>query len=323
MRREDELDETEEDSEPTGGELVIARRTEPGTAPGTLVVDPEAPPTVLRVIAFAPAAVDDLGEVAITEIPGLLAREDRVTWIDVVGLGDAVVLESLAAAIGMHRLVLEDVVNVHQRPKCEEYGDRVYLVTRMTMSEPVGATEQVSLFLGPRFLVTLQEQLGDCLEPVRRRLRDSTSRLRQRGADYLAYAVLDAITDGYFPVLEELGERLEALEVEALDRPSLTTLGRIRGIKRELMLVRRTLWPMREMLGTLLRDEVPWFETQTRVFLRDCYDHSLQLLDITDSCRELASGLMDVYLSSTGIHMNEVMKVLTIVSTVFIPLTFI
>lgn len=198
-----------------------------------------------------------------------------------------------------------------------------YIISRTPCSGGIGETEQLSLFLGAGFVATFHESDAEELEPVRKRIREGKGKLRTQGADYLAYAILDTVTDAYFPVLESFGERLEELEEEALERPELGTLVRIRDLKRELMILRRIIWPMRELFNSLLRDPTALITEDTRVYFRDCYDHSVQLLDVTENYRELATGLTDVYMSSTGNRMNEIMKVLTIMASIFIPLTFL
>ena len=226
----------------------------------------------------------------------------------------------------LHPLVLEDVVNVPQRPKVEDYQDQLIIVTQMAVPKKGGGfwLEQVSFVLGKRYLLTVQEEPErDCFEPVRDRLRHNKGIVRQKGADYLTYALWDAIIDGYFPVLETYGESLEALEDEVVLNPTEPTLAKIYQIRRELLALRRAIWPQRDALNSLLRDECSLFKADTRPYLRDCYDHVVQIIDVIETYRELASGLMDVYLSAASNRMNEVMKLLTVISSIFIPLTFI
>ncbi len=223
----------------------------------------------------------------------------------------------------LHGLALEDVVNVHQRPKVEEYADHAFIVTRMIQAGLPPTTEQVSMFLGEGFLLTFQERPGDCFDPVRARLRSSRGQIRDRQADYLAYALLDAVIDGYFPVLETLGERLEVLEDAVTAEPPEAEATQIHEIKRELLLLRRAVWPQREMVNALTRETSPYVTDQTRLYLRDCYDHTIQLMDIVETYREIATGLVDIYLSSVSTRLNEIMKVLTIIATIFIPLGFV
>ncbi|MHC4850466.1 MAG: magnesium/cobalt transporter CorA [Planctomycetota bacterium] len=312
-------DETE--SQTAATDLAISMRGQPGTAPGTLLADPEAAPTRLQVMVYDSTSCEEHPVQTAEEIPSL--NETSVAWISVIGLGDLDTLRRVGEVLGMHRLALEDVVNAHQRPKCEDYDDRLYITLRAPRGDEVAETEQVSLFLGPGFVATFHEHSHSELEPVRRRIREGKGKIRVHGADYLAYAILDAVTDAYFPVLEEYGEKLETLEGEALERPVLDTLLRIRDLKRQLMMLRRIIWSMRELFNSVLRDPTPLIGEETRLYFRDCYDHAVQLVDVTENYRELATGLMDVYLSSTGNRMNEIMKVLTIMASVFIPLTFL
>ena len=309
------------DSRPLG-RLIIRRKSKPGTSPGTLVVDPVAPSPVLQVVAFGADGMDTAESVSPAQVASWLGKRP-VVWVDVVGLGDVAVLEELGKLAGIHNLALEDVVNVHQRPKVDDYGEHLFIVVRMPRHDGQFETEQVSLFIRDGLVMSFQEVAGDCLEAVRARIRRGTGRVRDRGADYLAYAILDAITDSYFPILERLGEELEDLEDETLVSPVPSTVAKLHGVKRELLHLRRAIWPMREVFHAMQREEIPVMTRESRVYLRDCYDHVAQLIDIIESYREIAGGLLDVYLSSVSNRMNEVMKVLTVVATIFIPLTFI
>jgi magnesium transporter len=247
-----------------------------------------------------------------------------VLWLNVEGLSDVSVLEKLGKHFGLHPLCLEDVINVPQRPKLEGYDDYDFLIFRMAMLQAeLGDTEQVSLFLGPTYVLTFQERPGDVFEPVRQRLRQKRGKIRYCGADYLAYALLDAAIDGFFPLLEAIGDRLSTLEEAVLSTPTPQTLEQIYLVRRALTSLRRALWPAREAVHAMARGESKLVTEQTSLFLRDCYDHVLQVLDVLESYRDLASGLMDTYLSSQSYRMNEVMKVLTIIATLFIPLTFV
>jgi magnesium transporter len=246
-----------------------------------------------------------------------------LVWVNVDGLGDAETLHRIADMFGIHKLALEDVVHVHQRAKVEDYTDQLFVVARMLSSvdDRIG-TEQISLFLSSGIVLTFQEQKGDCLEPVRERIRKSKGRIRKAGADYLAYAILDAVVDAWFPVLEDYGELLEDLEDRILGDADRETVAEIHRVKRDLLTVRRAIWPMRETVNGLSREE-SLVQKETLLYLRDCYDHVTQIIEIVESYRDMASGLMDLYLSSVSNRMNEIMKVLTIIATIFIPLTFI
>lgn len=301
---------------------IARRRTPPGAPPGTLIPDRRAPPPVVTILAYSPEVVwqgtiGDLGKVHD------LAGEYPVVWIDVQGLGSIDLIERLGDAFGLHDLALEDVINVHQRSKVEPFEDHLFVATRMPVADAGVETEQVTLFLGEGYLLTFQERPGDSFEPVRERIHRADSRLRRSGVDYLAYALLDGLIDAYFPVLEQYGEAVEELEHSVVSQPSATDITQIHELKRDLLKLRRTLWPLREMTNALLRDGSTYITESTRTHLRDCYDHTVQLMDVVETYREIASGLIEIHLSSLSTRMNEVMKVLTIIATIFIPLGFI
>ncbi len=298
------------------------KRASAGAPPGTLVADPLSSPTAMDYITY-----DETGctENASAEVGGLakVVGKRAVTWINVVGLADIALIEALGKQFDLHRLALEDVINVHQRPKLEEYGAHLFIVTRMAADPASRETEQVSMFLCKGLLITFQERPGDVFEPVRERLRRGGGQIRKLGADYLAYALIDAVIDGYFPVLERRGEEVEHLEDLVVKKPRETLLSVIHETKRDLLDLRRAVWPQREMLSALMREEGDFIEDRTKIYLRDCYDHVIQLIDIIETYREICSGLVETYLSSLSNRMNEIMKVLTIMATVFIPLSFI
>ena len=300
--------------------LMARRRAAPGAPPGTITVDPSAPPPLLRVMAYGPGGLEERTLADPGELPELLGKQP-VTWLDVDGLGNAEILSRVASVFELHPLLLEDVVNVHQRPKVEEYGKHHFVVVHQLQAR--GQTEQMSLVLGPNYLVTFQVTVGDCLDPVRERLRKSRGKLRESGPDYLAYCVIDAVVDHYFPVLDQLTEQLVGLEERIVQRPDPEALRQVYNLRHELLALRRTVWPMRELIGHLQRGDVPQVTPETRLYLRDTHDHCFQLMEVIDSAREIVSGLMDLYMSSVSQRMNEVMKVLTIISTIFIPLSFI
>jgi len=277
---------------------------------------------VVRAILYGP---DQIEELAVTDVEALrpLIGRRPVMWVNVDGLGDVELIRRLGELFGLHRLALEDVVNTHQRPKVEEYADHIFIVTKIVHEEPALATEQVSMFLGRDFLLTFQEDVGDCFDPVRERLRNDRGRIRGAQADYLAYALLDAAIDEYFPVLERYGELVERLEDDVMAEPTGRIAARIHLAKRDLLTLRRAIWPQREAINALIRDVSPLVAEPTRIHLRDCYDHCVQLIDMVETYREIASGLVDIHLSSISAHMNEIMKVLTIIATIFIPLGFV
>jgi len=302
------------------------RRPVPGSAPGVFVVPHDAPKPVIRVMDYAPHHLAEKTLSAPGEVKAFLTdATTSVTWVDVQGLGDREVLEELGRIFRLHRLALADVVNIPQRPKVEPFENHLFVISRMALLAKDGdvQTEQVSLFLGKNFVLTFQETYGDCLDSIRERIRAGTGLVRSSGADYLAYSILDAITDQYFPVTEAMGERIEALEDEVVDKPAPAMLQKIYDLKRELLAVRRGIWPQRDAIHALSRDESGWISRDVHVYLRDCYDHSVQLIDVIETLRELTSGLLEVYLSSIANRTNEVMKVLTVMASIFIPLTFI
>jgi len=295
----------------------------PGLAPGTLNAPPDAVrPDGLQIIHYTATDIEEvkLGAVATVE---KLRKKSGVTWININGLGNVLLLEGLGQFFELHPLALEDCLSVRQRPKVDDYDTHLYIVLRMLHFERAVETEQVSIFLGDGWVITVQERPGDCLDPVRERLRKGVGLLRSHDSSYLMYAIVDAIIDHYFPFLEQVGEMVEGLEDVVLRNPARQTLGEIRDIKSQLLDVRRCIWPLRDALNVLIRDDSPLIDDHTKVYLRDCQDHAVRVLDIVESQRELAGGLMDVYLSSLSNKMNEVMKVLTVIATIFIPLTFI
>ena len=246
-----------------------------------------------------------------------------VVWVNVDGLGDVEVIQQLGDLFGLHQLALEDVLSLNQRPKVEEYEDCLFLVARMIEPGLPVRTEQISIFLGEGFVLTFQEHPGDCLDIVRKRLREGKGRIRTMGADYLAYCLLDAVVDAYFPHLDELSDVIETMETEVVEDPTAGTVSRIHQLKRDLLTVRRIMGSLREAINALIREDEGPITDATRLYLRDCHDHTVRILDLVETYRELAGGLLDVYLSSVSNRMNEVMKVLTVIATMFIPLTFL
>lgn len=298
------------------------RRASPGASPGTLVADPSAPRPRMTVFAYSKDAVVER-VIADPREARELGQRFPIVWLNVDGLGDVETIRAVGDVFGLHRLELEDVVNVHQRPKVDRYGEHLFVVARMVNAGTTLETEQLSLFFGRNFVLTFQEAAGDGFDPVRARLRAGTGSLRSSGTDYLAYALLDATVDQYFPPLETLGERLETLEDEFCSRPRPTALQELHRAKRDLLTLRRCVWPLREALSQLQRDESGLIQRETRPYLNDLYDHTVQLMDVVETYRELASGLLDIYLSSLSHRLNEVMMVLTVIATIFIPLTFL
>lgn len=299
-----------------------SRRTAPGAQPGVLRADPDAHTSQLQIISYDAQNFVEPTSPA-TETIEKARTAHAVTWINVVGLRDVDLIHEVGMQFNLHSLALEDVVNTHQRPKLEDYGDHIYIVLHMPTADGVGATEQLSLFVGADFVVTFQELPGDWFEPVRNRIHTETSRLRQRGPDFLAYALIDAVIDSYFPLMESLGEAVDQLEVEVMNDPRQNHVTEIHALRRDLLHLRRAIWPMRELLNGLLRDNHPVIHEHTQLFIRDCYDHTVQLMDMVDTSREMMGSLIDIHLTATNNRMNEIMKVLTIIATIFIPLGFI
>ncbi len=250
------------------------------------------------------------------------AKTASVTWINVEGLGDPDVIRKLGEAFQLHPLALEDVLHTRQRPKVDEYDDFLFMVFRELHDKDFFETEQVTVFLGRNYLITFQETVGDPFDGVRERLRKGRPRLRSSGPDYLAYALFDAIMDSYFPILDRYSDRLDALEEEASTNPTQETPLRIQRIRRDLTEMRHVAWSTREMFNNLLRIESELVTKPTQLYLRDVYDHAVAVMEIIDTHRETASGLRDIYLSRLSGRSNETMKVLTVIATLFMPLTF-
>lgn len=249
-----------------------------------------------------------------------------VTWINVDGLQNVAVIEQLAQQIGLHPLVVEDIVNTTQRPKCLDYTTYLHTVLRMINVDQTThriETEQLSLILGAHFVISFQEEAGDCFDPLRERIRSGKGRSRACGADYLFYALIDSIVDHYFVVVEELDTRIEQLEENLLDPSGTVSLPDIHRIRRELLDVRRAVWPLRELIQTLIRDEAKLISDATRLFIRDVYDHSIEIIEVIELLRDTCGGLIELHLSHSSIKANLVMKTLTVIATIFMPLTFI
>jgi len=309
-------------SEPTGRRRPHRRRTAIGAPPGTLVADSASLPTRIGFFGFGASSIEEQQTADMAQLREAIRHHD-VVWINVDGFADLRLIENVGSLFGLHDLALEDVVNVHQRPKVEEFEDHLFIVTRMLPDPAATHTEQVSLFLGKGYVLTFQEAPGDVFEPVRERLRRHKGRIRQMGPDYLAYALLDAVIDGYFPALERQGESIESLEAMVLTQPHQELAADIHAIKRDLLEIHRAVWPQRDMINGLMRDESDLIREKTRTYLRDCYDHTVQLIDMIETYREISSSLLEIHLSSLSNRMNEIMKVLTIMATIFIPLSFI
>ncbi len=301
------------------------RSIQPGVAPGTLVAHPNAVPTTIECFGYRPESEpDEYEECIIRQVDDLtgLMKKWPCVWVNVVGMEDLTVIQQLGEHFNLHRLALEDVLNVNQRCKVEDYDDTTFMVLRYVTLDPGLSSEQISLFVGDHFVLSFQERPGDCFDGVRDRLRKGKRRIRV-GSGYLSYALLDSVVDHFYPLLETFGERLEDLEEEVLEEPEKSTVARLHSIKRDLVNIRRTVWPMRELVSTLLREESAHFQGENALFIRDCQDHVLQVIELVEHYRDITTGLIDVYLSSISNRMNEVMRVLTLIATIFIPLSFI
>jgi magnesium transporter len=249
-----------------------------------------------------------------------------VTWINVDGVHDVGFIQKLGENFELHPLIIEDIVHTQQRPKMEESENYIYIVLKMLyLNDEKSETqvEQVSVVFGKNFVISFQEREGDIFETIRERIRNGKGRIRKMGSDYLAYALIDAVVDHYFTILEKDGEKIEELEDKVVSDPKPETLQAIHGLKREMIFLRRSVWPLRELVNSLERGESPLIHKTTRIYLRDVYDHTIQVIDTLETYRDMLSGMHDTYLSSISNRMNEVMKVLTIIATIFIPLTFI
>jgi magnesium transporter len=307
--------------------LTKKRSKKAGLPPGTLVHIGEKLTEKTRI---AVVEYDDQGflekELGTLETSYLFPKEPAVTWVNVVGIHQVEVLEKLGNCFGVHLLALEDILNTEQRPKIEDYGDDLFIVVKLISSnedrDEIEA-EQISLILRPNAILSFQEKEGDDFSTVKERLRAGKGRLRKMGADYLAYTLLDIVVDQYFVVLEKLGERIEVLEGRLLADPGTATLQKIQNLKKEMLLLRKWIWPLREVISSLERGEFPGIQESTRIYLRDVYDHTIQVMDAIEIYRDMLSGMLDIYLSSLNNRMNAVMKVLTIIATIFMPLTFL
>jgi len=253
-------------------------------------------------------------------------KKPTVTWINVSGIHDTALINDIGKCFNLHPLLLEDIVNTDQRPKMEDYGDYIFIVLKMLYpdkNENGIRAEQVSLVLGPDFLVSFQESEDDVFENTRERLRNRKGKIRDMGADFLAYSLIDAIVDNYFIVLEKMGEQVEHMEEELVKNPNPKTLQNIHKMKRQMIFVRKSVWPLRELINSLMRSESKIIKKSMLVYLRDVYDHTIQIIDNVETSRDMLSGMTDLYLSSISNRLNEIMKVLTIIGTIFIPLTFV
>jgi len=299
-----------------------------GHAPGTLVTSKKVDREPLKLTLFEYGSQMPVEERQVQTVSECFPFDPQipVTWLNVDGSHQVEVLEEIGSSFDIHQLVLEDILDTSQRPKMEDFDRYLFIELNMLSWDEYPsqvASQQVSLILGKNYVVTIQELEKDVFDPVRKRIREGKSRLTKQGADYLAYALIDAIVDHYFIVLENLGEQIEFLEEELVTDPNPGTLQSIHELKRELIFLRKSVWPLREVIGALERGESPLFQESSLIYLRDVYEHTIQIIDTVETFRDMVSGMLDIYLSSISNRMNEVMKVLTIIATVFIPLSFI
>ena len=307
--------------------FVVRRSKKAGLPPGTLIhVGEES----AREVGITVVVYDEtrFHEEQVDGIEACFPLADRpsVTWINVDGIHRVEILERLGNQLAVHPLVLEDILNTDQRPKLEDFDAYVFVVLKVYRNSEQGdgmAVEQVSLILGPNSVISFQEEPGDIFDPVRERIRKSKGRIRRMGADYLAYALVDAVVDSYFVILEGVGEQVEFVEEALVADPRPETLQTIHNLKRDMILLRKAVWPLREVVGVLVRGESSLVGESITIYLRDVYDHTIQVIDTIETFRDMISGMLDIYLSSVSNRMNEVMKLLTIIATIFIPLTFI
>ncbi|HHS51224.1 MAG TPA: magnesium/cobalt transporter CorA [candidate division Zixibacteria bacterium] len=297
-----------------------------GLPPGTLVYTGDKTHDIeISTIEFDAEKIAERKIADIAECAGLRDSES-IAWIDFNGVHDTKTLTQVGEMFGLHPLVLEDIANIGQRPKADIFTDYVFIVAKMFRANGEDGEiihEQVSFILGKNYLLSFQEMSGDVFEPVRQRLRQGLGRVRTNGADYLLYALLDAIVDGYFVVLERFGEKIETLEERLLEDPNEQIRAELHAAKREMIFIRKAIWPMREVLASLARERTGLVAESSEIYIRDLYDHIIQVMDTVETHRDMVSGLLDTYLSSLSNKMNEVMKVLTIFASIFIPLTFI
>lgn len=270
----------------------------------------------------------DFQEKTVETVREALSFRDNssVMWLNIDGVHQAEIIDQVGKSFGLHPLVAEDIASTGQRPKMEDFEDYIFVVLRMLRfdnKENETKTEQISLILGRNFVVSFQEDEGDVFDHLRERLRSNKGRIRKMGSDYLAYSLIDSIVDNYFIILETLGEAIEDIEERLVTNPTSATLQTIHDLKREMIFLRKSVWPLREVINKLERSESPLINKSTYIYLRDVYDHTIQVMDAVETFRDMLSGMLDIYLSSVSNRMNEIMKVLTIIATIFIPLTFV
>lgn len=299
------------------------RYTEPGSPAGVVRPLPSASQSRVEVVAYGEGQFEKVNHADLKTIQTIQAQQFGVVWVHVTGLADAELICNLGRLFSLHRLAMEDVVNVHQQVKVDDYSDNLFVVTRMLTAIDGVATQQLSMFIGENFVVSFEEESSELVQLIARRIEDGHSQMQKHGPDFLAYALLDATIDQYFPLLEHFGERLDDLEDEITYDPPRRLVHQIHDIRVELRGVRRFVWQQREALNSLIRSTSQLVDDSTRLFLKDCHDHTIQLVELLEVFHETCSDLRDVYLSSISNRMNEIMMVLTIIATIFMPLSFI
>jgi magnesium transporter len=298
-----------------------------GLPPGTIIHigEKKIDQVKINLVDYNPEKLDT--KLLVSPEDTFICRDtDTVSWINIIGLHDPEILQNIGSHFGIHALTLEDIVNTEQRPKVEIFDDYIFIVLKMVFyhkQTEVIELEQLSIILGENYVITFQEREGDIFDPIRHRIQSTKGRLRKRGADYLTYALMDVVVDNYYLILEQMGETIEILEEKVLKDPDKSIPLKIQELKKDVLLLRKTLWPFREAINNLNKQETELIADTTYPYLQDLYDHTIQVVDTMESFRETVSGIMDLYLSNISNRMNEIMKVLTIIASIFIPLTFI
>jgi magnesium transporter len=307
---------------------IYKQKSKSGLAPGSLVFTglQKMSSVDITVFHYSEDYFEESNPKNIIEVISLIQSFKGVTWINIDGLHDENTIEEICTYLDIHKLSMEDILSVGQRPKLEEYKDYVQAVIKILTLDSTDETieyEQLSFILKNNILVTFQEKTGDVFDSVRNRIREAKGNVRKKGADYLLYALLDSVVDNYFIVLDSFSEKLEDLETDLLNNPVKSTLNKLYRLRRETLLLRRTIYPLREMIGRFEKVEEPLISNNIKVFIRDLYDHTIKVIETIEVLRDMTSGLLDLYMNSTSNKMNEIMKVLTILTSIFIPLTFI
>ena len=298
-----------------------------GLSPGTLlhVGERKVDDVKISIMDYDETQLREMTVDSIEEC-GQFMETDSITWINISGIHDVDIIQKLGNCFGLHALVLEDILNTEQRPKMDDFDTYLFLSLKMVYPDADYQTinyEQISLIIGPSYVISLQEVQKDVFDTVRERIRHAKGRIRKKGSDYLAHALIDLVVDQYFKILEELGEKIELLQDSVIENPEPSSLVVIQGLKKEILFLRRSIWPLREIINTLTRGESDLIHEDTVIFLRDVYDHTIHIIETIETFRDMLSGILDIYMSNMSNRMNEVMKVLTIIATIFIPMTFI